>query len=95
MQNDAWRESLKKRKTSFNFDDPAAELAAIRDRRSLKVKKRLRRSKLDNYRLELIRLRESGATIAELLEFLSVQGVQCSHSTVQRWVKKNEQKKET
>ncbi|MEZ9488708.1 hypothetical protein AB4347_02005 [Vibrio breoganii] len=91
MVNKEWKESLDKRKMKFNFDDPASELEAIRVHRAvLQSSKRTRRSKLDNYRLELRKLREAGATLAELLEFLKLQGVECSYSTVQRWMKKDE-----
>ncbi|MEZ9132394.1 hypothetical protein BCT06_16960 [Vibrio breoganii] len=89
----AWKDSLKKRKTKFNFDDPSSVLEDIRDRRKPKMKTRIRCSKLDKYRLELRLLRERGATLVELHEFLVSEKVECSVSTVQRWLKKGEQEK--
>ena len=44
----------------------AARLDAVRDRRRMARRRRYRRSKLDRYRAELVRLRRLGASYPEL-----------------------------
>ncbi|MFS1877537.1 hypothetical protein [Enterovibrio norvegicus] len=87
MVNKEWKESLDKLKMKFNFDDPGSELEAIRVLSSSShrvVKELVVRSWIIIDLSWVRKLREAGATLAELLEFLKLQGVECSYSTVQR-----------
>lgn len=80
---------LKKKKMHFNFENPASEVEAIRDRQRLKKPVRRSFSRLDMYRSEIIELLIAGASITEVHDYLENGGVEISRSAVSRWVKKN------
>jgi len=68
--------------------DAVAELAKVRESIQLKKKKRLRRSRLDKYRGEILGLQRAGASLVEIAEFLTSRGVPAVPSTVSRYLKR-------
>jgi hypothetical protein len=68
--------------------DALAELTRIRER-PRSPKKRLRKSGLDKYKGELLKMLGKDGTITELKMWLADRKVQVAWSTVKRWVDKN------
>ena len=64
-------------------------LAKIRDDRRAKRKPQYRSSKLDPYRHQLLALRNDGASLAEMKEYLATEGVTVGRTTIfvafKRW----------
>ena len=72
--------------------DPAHELASLRQQATLRRKRFFRRraSKLDRYTAELLALHQAGATLAELQRWLRAHRIRVVHSTVARWIAKQQ-----
>lgn len=68
------------------------ELKQIRYRRSerqrMNRRPRYRRSTLAQYRAEIVQLRQSGASLAEIQEWLSQRRTKANRSTISRFLKK-------
>ena len=76
------------RAAGFDAAAEAARLAAqSRERRRRSYRRR--RSRLDPHTLELLALRDAGATVTELQRWLRDRRVKVSHSTVGRWLEKH------
>jgi len=69
--------------------DAKAELVAIRARRKKMRRQRYRHSRLDDYRAELLQLRQVGASLAELAFWLRQRRVRVAISTISRWLRQN------
>lgn len=73
--------------------DVEEELRNIRARLALRRPYKYRRSVLDDYRAEVLELRANNASLGEIAEFLrekkGKKSSAISHSTVSRWLKKN------
>lgn len=68
--------------------DPQTELAQIRARRAEARRKILRKSRLDKYRVELILMRDAGASCADLVEWLRIKHrCKINRSSVDRYLK--------
>jgi len=67
----------------FSLDDTLIKL--IRNS-ELKKKKRFGVSRLDKWKYELIYLRNNGATLEQLQDFLNQKGIRVVLSTVSRWL---------
>lgn len=70
------------------ISDLLYELAAIRSRRQLIKRQRRYRSCLDEFRAELVALRNAGATIADLVAWLRIHRCRVAGSTVWRFLRK-------
>jgi hypothetical protein len=66
--------------------DPHAEAARLRAITTARRKTTYRRSRLDRYTSELLKLRQAGATIAEIQRWLRERRVAVVHATVARWL---------
>lgn len=66
--------------------DPITELERIRAQRQLAAQRRKYRSRLDKYRHDLLALRGSGASAADLRVWLRGQRVEVAESTIRRWL---------
>lgn len=67
--------------------DPAAELAAIRQRRKIARRQPYRKSKLERHRAELVKLRRAGASYPELVTWLRLSHqLTVVHTTVMRYL---------
>lgn len=68
--------------------DAAQELAKIRQRRELTTTTRYRKSKLEKYRAELVKLRMAGASFEDLVVWLKMEHhKKVARSTVMRYLK--------
>ena len=67
----------------FSLDDT---LVALINRSKLKKKKRFGVSQLDKWKYELIGLRNKGATLEQLQDYLNQKGIQVVLSTISRWL---------
>lgn len=71
----------------FDATSTLAQIRAQRDAdRALRRRQRPSRSRLAPHHFELVRLREAGATLADLAEFLRGRGVKISLSTIARYL---------
>ncbi len=68
---------------------PQPEVYRLKTESKLIARKRHKPSKLDPYRSQLVSLRESGASKAELCRWLLRRNVKADWSTVKRWLDKN------
>jgi len=69
--------------------DLEAILKKLKAKTKLRKKKCYNPSKLDDWRYELIELRQKGATYSELREFMKNNRKPVVISTISRWFKKN------
>ena len=67
----------------FNLDETLVKLI---NRSRLKKKKRFGTSQLDKWKYELIALREKGATLEQLQDYLRQKGIRVVLSTISRWL---------
>jgi hypothetical protein len=67
----------------FNLDETLVKLI---NRSKLKKKKRFGTSQLDKWKYELIALREKGATLEQLQDYLQQKGIRVVLSTISRWL---------
>lgn len=69
--------------------DAEAELAAIKKERSLLKKRRYKRrkSELDDFRMQILKLYEAGSTATNIQHFLKKRGCEVHLSTVTRYLK--------
>ena len=67
----------------FSLDDTLIKL--IRNS-ELKKKKRFGVSRLDKWKYELINLRNNGATLEQLQDYLNQKGIRVVLSTISRWL---------
>jgi hypothetical protein len=67
--------------------DVTSELAIIRARRKMMRRQRYRSSRLDEYRAELLQLREAGATLADIALWLRQRRIRVAISTISRWLR--------
>ena len=69
--------------------DPAAELAAIHQRRKIARRRPYQRSKLERYRAELVQLRRAGASYPDLVTWLRTRHrMTVAHTTVMRYLRR-------
>ena len=69
--------------------DASVELERLRSHKK-KIRKRVyRRSRLDQYRGELMALRDKGATATDLQRWLRAQRIKVCLTTVTRWLDKH------
>ncbi|MGP9552290.1 hypothetical protein [Halomonas sp. AOP42-D1-22] len=84
---------------SDNDFDPASELHQIRERKKMRRKRNYwrGRSQLDAFAAELLALYDSGATPADLKEWLSSppRRLRVHHSTVARWLKRTLERRQS
>lgn len=71
----------------FNAD---AEVARLRANSAARRKTTYRKSRLDRYCGELVQLHNAGASTAELQRWLREHRVCVTHSTVARWLKRQD-----
>jgi len=64
-------------------------LQKLKAKTILRKKKRYHSSQLDDWRYELIELRQEGATFNELKDFLKDNKIIVAISTISRWFNKN------
>ena len=69
--------------------DPELEVKKLQKQTSIIRKTRYSKSRLDRYKGELLALRKSGATCAELQRFLRTKRVKVAFTTVSRWLTKH------
>jgi hypothetical protein len=69
--------------------DAEFELEMLRANTEVIRQRRYRKSRLDKYSSELIRLRLAGATIAELQRWLRPKRIRVHHTTIARWLMNN------
>lgn len=67
----------------FSLDDTLMKLI---NRSKLKKKKRFGVSQLDKCKYELIDLRNKGATLEQLQDYLNQKGIRVVLSTISRWL---------
>ncbi len=67
------------------FFDPVAELERLR----IAKKQHNFQSKIDRYNMEILRLKEAGATLSDLQFYLRKNRVEISLSALSRWLKKH------
>lgn len=65
------------------------EVKLLKEQTKMIRKKRFGSSRLDKYKSQLIKLRNSGATTVELQRWLRSKRVKVEWSTVSRWLNKN------
>lgn len=70
--------------------DPHTELASLRQQTATIRKKNFHPSRLDRHRAELLALHQAGATLAELQRWLRAHRIRVVHSTVARWIAKQQ-----
>lgn len=70
------------------IDQLASELALIRQQRRMARRKRYYRSRLDQYRAEIVGLRRAGATLAEIAVWLRRRRIKVVQSTISRYLSK-------
>lgn len=70
--------------------NPKAILQKLKAKTMLRKKKRYHPSQLDNWRYELLDLRQKGATFNELKDFLKGNKTNVAISTISRWFNKND-----
>lgn len=68
--------------------DAKEALFDLRRRQALKRRRRYRRSKLDRYRAELVKLRRAGASLAQLQLWLQNRRLKVSRSTIHRYLRR-------
>jgi len=66
------------------------ELAEIKTLRKLMLKKRFSKSRLDQFKSEILKLRKSNASLTDIRLFLKSKKVTVVNSTIHRFLKKNE-----
>jgi len=66
------------------------EIARLREKRSIQME-RVRKSKLDPFRRDLVALRQHGAHFAEIQLWLKEHGVSITISTLQVYIKNHSQ----
>ncbi|WP_026842260.1 hypothetical protein [Citrifermentans bremense] len=64
------------------------ELAEVRGRRQTTKRQRRYKSRLDQFRAELVALRSAGATIGDLVAWLRIHRCRVAGSTVWRYLRK-------
>ncbi len=69
--------------------DFSDELSQIRTARTAQKRKRFYKSRLDNYKFELLKLHEQGASLGDLQFFLTQKRIKVVASTIHRWLKNN------
>ncbi|MBT5466711.1 MAG: hypothetical protein HN914_10005 [Candidatus Marinimicrobia bacterium] len=69
--------------------DVQSELEKLKLQTQKVRKKRYYKSRLDRYKGELLKLYQSGASVAELRRWLLSRRIKVVTSTVSRWIKKN------
>ena len=69
--------------------DVQSELEKLKLQTQKVRKKRYYKSRLDRYKGELLKLYQSGASVAELRRWLLARRIKVVTSTVSRWIKKN------
>ena len=69
--------------------DAFAELEEIKRKRQISKRKRYSKSKLDKFKFEILKLREAGASLADIQIFLRKNRIKVVTSTIHRWLKKN------
>lgn len=67
-----------------------AEVARLRANSAARRKTTYRKSRLDRYAGELIQLHDAGASTAELQRWLREHRIAVTHSTVARWLKRQD-----
>ena len=67
----------------FSVDETLVNLI---NRSKLKKKTRIGTSQLDKWKYELIALREKGATLEQLQDYLRQKGIRVVLSTISRWL---------
>lgn len=70
--------------------DPHTELASLRQQTATIRKQHFHPSRLDRHRAELLALHQAGATVAELQRWLRAHRIRVVHSTVARWIAKQQ-----
>lgn len=71
--------------------DVQKELLTLKNQTKL-IRKRVysaRKSRLDKFKFELLKLNRAGASVAELQRFLRTNRTKVAHSTISRWLKKH------
>lgn len=66
------------------------ELAEIKTLRKLMLKKRFSKSRLDQFKSEILKLRKANASLTDIRLFLKSKKVTVVNSTIHRFLKKNE-----
>jgi len=70
--------------------DAASELEKIKQsRKEIRRTSRYAKSKLDNFKFELLKLHKSGASLGDLQFFLRKNRTKVALSTISRWLKKH------
>ena len=69
--------------------DAVAEAARLRAQTKARRQRVRRSSRLDRYTIELLALRDAGATTEELRRWLLDRRVVVHHATVARWLRRN------
>ena len=68
--------------------DARAEVERIRARRAEGRRKQYRKSRLDRYRVELVAMRNAGASCADLAEWLKLHRCRIHRSSIDRYLKR-------
>jgi len=66
--------------------DPLAEIASLKHRK--RIMRKPRTSKLMRYASQLLALHGQGATVADLRRWLQKHKITVAHSTISRWLAK-------
>ena len=69
--------------------DAVAEAARLRTQTKARRQRVRRSSRLDRHTIELLALRDAGATTEELRRWLLARRVVVHHATVARWLRRN------
>ncbi len=72
--------------SDFNVQN---ELETLQKQTQIIRKRRFSKSRLDKFKGELLLLKDSGASTAELQRFLRTKKIKVAWSTVYRWLEKN------
>lgn len=73
----------------MNEFDPELEVKKLKKQTSIIRKTRFSKSRLDRYKGELLALKSSGASCAELQRYLRGKRVKVAYTTVSRWLAKH------
>jgi len=69
--------------------DAVAELEEIKRKRKISKRTRYAKSRLDNFKFEILKLQRAGASLADLQFFLRQNRTKVALSTISRWIKKH------
>ena len=73
----------------MNEFDPDLEVKKLKKQTSIIRKTRFSKSRLDRYKGELLALKNSGSSCAELQRYLRGKRVKVAYTTVSRWLAKH------